>query len=641
MTKRKSTQTSAFGSPGRSGHDSSAFYAGRIYDDQPKGEEVAYIENSVPVKSLDHIVCHSSEAMTELPDCSVHLMVTSPPYNVGKCYSEDTEVLTQKGWKSYLELSKDDFIATVNPTSFEVEYFNFDELYVYDYKGEMINFHKPRNSVNILVTPNHNIFCMPRTKSSNQRWQFIKASDALKFNTVIFLSTVKWKGTDTPTISIPIIPSSRHPKVINDEYLLDANVFLEFLGYFISEGHLSSSETGQYAVVMTQKKYCTKIRDCLAKLPFNVYEFTNENHITKFTLTNKSLFYWLSENVGGKAKDKTIPSFVMSFCRDHLKLLFDALMLGDGSYASTTFCRFFSSSKELADDVQEIGLKLGYKAEIRKSLRKGEYEYRIDIKIPNSKKNYCSPYLVTSKHTHKVDYEGKVWCLGIKNHLFITRRDGCIAVQGNSYDKNMPLDEYLAFLLRVWKETYRVLVPGGRMCINVANLGRKPYIPLHAFIAEQAIALSFLMRGEIIWNKAASASPSTAWGSWKSASNPTLRDVHEYILVFCKETFKRQNPAKRENTIERDEFLEYNKSVWNLSAESARKIGHPAPFPVELPRRLIQMYSFKDEIVLDPFMGSGQTAIAAIKCNRHYIGYETEEKYIALADQRIQKERNP
>jgi site-specific DNA-methyltransferase (adenine-specific) len=179
------------------------------------------------------------------------------------------------------------------------------------------------------------------------------------------------------------------------------------------------------------------------------------------------------------------------------------------------------------------------------------------------------------------------------------------------------------------------------MCINVANLGRKPYIPLHAFIAEQAIALGFLMRGEIIWNKAASASPSTAWGSWKSASNPTLRDVHEYILVFCKDTFKRQNPAKRENTIGRDEFLEYNKSVWNFAAEPARKIGHPAPFPVELPRRLIQLYTFKDEIVLDPFMGSGQTAIAAIKSDRHYIGYEIEEKYVALANQRIQKERKP
>jgi DNA modification methylase len=206
---------------------------------------------------------------------------------------------------------------------------------------------------------------------------------------------------------------------------------------------------------------------------------------------------------------------------------------------------------------------------------------------------------------------------------------------GKDYDEDLSLEDYLSFLNRVWKETHRVLVPGGRMCINVANLGRKPYIPLHAFIAEQAINLGFLMRGELIWNKAASASPSTAWGSWKSAGNPTLRDVHEYILVFCKDTFKRQNPEKRASTITRDEFLEYNKSVWNFAAEPARKIGHPAPFPVELPRRLIQLYTFDNEIVLDPFMGSGQTAIAARKSNRHYLGYEIDENYVALANQRI------
>jgi site-specific DNA-methyltransferase (adenine-specific) len=292
MTKRKTTKTSSFGSPGRAGHDSSSFYAGKLYDNQPQGQETDYIENPIPPESLDRIICHSAEAMTELPDCSVHLMVTSPPYNVGK-----------------------------------------------------------------------------------------------------------------------------------------------------------------------------------------------------------------------------------------------------------------------------------------------------------------------------------------------------------EYDENLSLEDYLAFLQRVWKETQRVLVPGGRMGINVANLGRKPYIPLHAFIAEQAIKLGFLMRGEIIWNKAASASPSTAWGSWKSASNPTLRDVHEYILVFCKDTFKRQNPAKRENTISRDEFLEYNKSVWNFSAEPARKIGHPAPFPIELPRRLIQLYTFENEFVLDPFMGSGQTAIAALRSNRRYVGYEIDEKYVTLANQRIKKER--
>jgi modification methylase len=211
---------------------------------------------------------------------------------------------------------------------------------------------------------------------------------------------------------------------------------------------------------------------------------------------------------------------------------------------------------------------------------------------------------------------------------------------GKEYDEDLSMEDYLDSLQRVWKETLRVLVPGGRMCINVANLGRKPYIPLHASIAGQALQLGFLMRGEIIWNKAASASPSTAWGSWKSASNPTLRDVHEYILVFCKDTFKRANPEKRPSTIARDEFLEYNKSIWNFPAESARKVGHPAPFPLELPRRLIQLYTFENEIVLDPFMGSGQTAIAALKSNRHYVGYEIEQKYVDLAGQRI-KESKP
>ena len=288
MTKRKTTKTSSFGTPGRVGHDSSSFYAGKMYDDQPRGQDVPYVENPIPPESLDHIFCHSAEAMTELPDCSVHLMVTSPPYNVGKDYDED-----------------------------------------------------------------------------------------------------------------------------------------------------------------------------------------------------------------------------------------------------------------------------------------------------------------------------------------------------------LSLDEYLSFLERVWKETWRVLVPGGRMCINVANLGRKPYLPLHAFVTEQAVRLGFLMRGELIWNKAGSASPSTAWGSWKSAGNPTLRDVHEYILVFCKETFKRQNPEKRLSTISGEEFMEYNKSIWTFAAEPARKIGHPAPFPVELPRRLIQLYTFENEIVLDPFMGSGQSAIAAVKSNRRYVGYEIDEKYATLAQLRI------
>ncbi|RLF32769.1 MAG: site-specific DNA-methyltransferase [Thermoplasmata archaeon] len=208
---------------------------------------------------------------------------------------------------------------------------------------------------------------------------------------------------------------------------------------------------------------------------------------------------------------------------------------------------------------------------------------------------------------------------------------------GKEYDKDLTLEEYLEFLKRVWKEVHRVLVPGGRACINIANLGRKPYIPLHAFIARDMFDLGFLMRGEIIWNKASSASPSTAWGSWLSATNPTLRDIHEYILVFSKDTFSRENIKKRRNTISKEEFLEFTKSVWTFPAEPAHKVGHPAPFPVELPYRLIQLYTYENEVVLDPFMGSGQTAIAAIKTNRHFIGYDIEEEYVKLSEKRIKE----
>jgi len=207
---------------------------------------------------------------------------------------------------------------------------------------------------------------------------------------------------------------------------------------------------------------------------------------------------------------------------------------------------------------------------------------------------------------------------------------------GKEYDENLTLNEYREFLRKVWSEVKRVLVPGGRACINIANLGRKPYIPLHVFIVEDMLDLGFLMRGEIIWNKASSGSPSTAWGSWLSAKNPVLRDVHEYILVFSKGMFSRGN-LRRKSTISKEEFLEFTKSVWTFAAEPATKVGHPAPFPVELPYRLIQLYTFEGEIVLDPFMGSGQTAIAAVKTRRHYVGYDINEEYTRLAERRIKE----
>jgi len=217
-------------------------------------------------------------------------------------------------------------------------------------------------------------------------------------------------------------------------------------------------------------------------------------------------------------------------------------------------------------------------------------------------------------------------------HLMITSPPYNVTKE---YDQNLTLVEYLGFLQRVLDETHRVLVDGGRACINVANLGRKPYIPLSSHLADLLINIGFNMRGEIIWNKGAGAGISMAWGSWKSATNPVLRDVHEYILVFSKGNYQRRLSPGKENTIKREDFMEWTKSVWSINPESAKKVGHPAPFPSELPYRLIQLYSFSGDIVLDPFMGSGTTALAALMSKRKYIGFETNPDYIHLAQKRI------
>lgn len=220
-------------------------------------------------------------------------------------------------------------------------------------------------------------------------------------------------------------------------------------------------------------------------------------------------------------------------------------------------------------------------------------------------------------------------------HLMITSPPYNVS---KDYDDDLSLKEYLELLKKVFKETFRVLVHGGRACINVANIGRKPYIPLSDYISMMMIELGFDMRGEIIWNKAAGAGVSTAWGSWQSASNPILRDTHEYILVFSKGDYKRERQEKQ-NSITKEQFIEWTKSIWTMNPESAKKIGHPAPFPEELPFRLIQLYSFIDDIILDPFMGSGTTAVSALKSDRKFVGYDTDEKYIKLAETRLSRYR--
>jgi DNA modification methylase len=205
---------------------------------------------------------------------------------------------------------------------------------------------------------------------------------------------------------------------------------------------------------------------------------------------------------------------------------------------------------------------------------------------------------------------------------------------------------YLDMLRGVFAECFRKLEPGGRIAVNVANLGRKPYRSLSADVIDLLQGLGFLLRGEILWVKGKAAGGSCAWGTFQQPGNPVFRDLSERIVVASKGRFDRAVAARKRvgadlpsvATISADEFMELTTDVWELAPESATRVGHPAPFPIELPRRLIDLYTYEGDLVLDPFMGSGSTAVAAVRTGRHYVGFDTDPAYVDQALARLAHE---
>jgi len=205
--------------------------------------------------------------------------------------------------------------------------------------------------------------------------------------------------------------------------------------------------------------------------------------------------------------------------------------------------------------------------------------------------------------------------------------------------------EYLDLLRDVFAQCKAKLEPGGRIAVNVANLGRKPYRSLSADVIRiLQDDLRLLLRGEVVWQKGEGASGSCAWGSFRSAANPVLRDITERVVVASKGRFDRAMSVKErqskgrpfENTLSSDEFMAATLDVWEIPPESARRVQHPAPFPVELPERLIRLYTYTNDLVLDPFMGAGSTLVAAAKVGRRYAGYDLDPAYVETARARVQ-----
>ena len=208
---------------------------------------------------------------------------------------------------------------------------------------------------------------------------------------------------------------------------------------------------------------------------------------------------------------------------------------------------------------------------------------------------------------------------------------------------------YLEMLHDVFSECVRKLEPGGRIAVNVANLGRKPYRSLSADVIDiLQNRLRLLLRGEIIWLKARGASGNCAWGSFRKPANPVLRDLTERVVVASKGRLDRALPPDlraaegmpSESSISTREFMAATTDVWEIRPASATRVGHPAPFPVELPQRLIELYTYRGDLVLDPFMGAGTTAVAAARTGRHYVGFDTSPEYLTIARERLAAEQD-
>lgn len=210
---------------------------------------------------------------------------------------------------------------------------------------------------------------------------------------------------------------------------------------------------------------------------------------------------------------------------------------------------------------------------------------------------------------------------------------------GNRYENDSSEDtknwnDYFSKLLSVWQQCYRVLKPGGRIAVNVQPLF-SDYVPTHHIISQQLMKLGLLWKAEVLWEKNNYNAKYTAWGSWKSPSMPYLKYTWEFIEIFAKQTHKKT--GEKENIdITDEEFKEWVYAKWKMSPEMKMKeFGHPAMFPEELPKRIIKLFSYKGDIVLDPFNGVGTTTLVASNLKRRFIGIDISQEYCKTALKRI------
>jgi len=220
--------------------------------------------------------------------------------------------------------------------------------------------------------------------------------------------------------------------------------------------------------------------------------------------------------------------------------------------------------------------------------------------------------------------------------LVVTSPPYNVDIKYENYDDTIPYDKYLEFTRKWLTKCYSLVKHDGRLCLNIPlDKFKGGHQSVYADLTTIAKNIGWKYHSTIIWNEQ-NISRRTAWGSWLSASAPFVIAPVEVIVVLYKKNWQKKS-GSRKSDITRDEFINWTNGVWSFSGESKNKIGHPTPFPVELPKRCIKLFSFVGDAVLDPFLGSGTTLIACLECNRVGIGVEINKNYCDLAKKRLER----
>jgi len=357
------------------------------------------------------------------------------------CYDDQTEVLTDRGWVLLSETIDSDRVATVDPVTRGFWFEQPKQWFEYDYDGWMLNFKSSR--MDICVTPHHNMFARRRYKGS---WDFIPAINLAldaksEYKTI---GNLNWNGVEPNAVEFAAEQPKRDRghEVKYKKARIEPLVLAGFLGWFLSEGSISKGKvSGSYAISIKQAKRenYADIDGIMSAMPFHVTKtWDDKKDATQWTITDKRLYMWLKDNCysseGTTSEFKKVPFFVKAWDTYYLELLFERAILGDGYWIKgrDNLAQYGSKSKQLVDDLQEVALRLGYFSHTKLSTTPAGLPFYV-LNISTSETNPT----ITTRNCYKTQYKGKVYCFENSTHLTVTRRNGKVAIQGQSHIQNV------------------------------------------------------------------------------------------------------------------------------------------------------------------------------------------------------------